>query len=68
MPNILWLLAVVPIIGALSLDIDAFVPFLVLFCVAAGLVVSDADKRAGPAAGSPKESMETERSCPVARL
>lgn len=48
MPAILWLLlAVVPTVGALSLDIDAFVPFFVLFCAIAGLMVSNADRQAG---------------------
>jgi hypothetical protein len=34
------LFAAVPIIAAFSLDTDTFVPFLILFCVIAGLSIS----------------------------
>jgi len=33
--------AAVPVIAALSLHMDLFVPFFILFCVAAGLSMSD---------------------------
>jgi hypothetical protein len=40
------LFAAVPIIAALSLNMDAFVPFFILFCVIAGLTISSDGRHA----------------------
>jgi hypothetical protein len=41
------LFAAVPIIAALSLHMDTFVPFFILFCVSAGLTISGNERHAG---------------------
>jgi len=39
------LFAAVPIIAALSLNMDTFVPFFILFCVSAGLTISSNERQ-----------------------
>ncbi len=50
----------IPIIAALALEIDAFVPLMVLFCVMAGLTASSVASSAEDVAGADNAGLDRE--------